>query len=240
MTSLPMQLYALSAGTKEKVVALLKQVKRAGYSKDRATEAFPSPVFELALDTGLIEYSASDHLSLTMIGRQTLKVLLSSAGLEEPQYASPVGSMGVKLTDLPQVSLKESPLQWLASRRDRHGQPMVTSEQVEAGERLRTDFTRACLGGITRSNWRTERLGSSYRQMEESDYQLDARRRFYDALDAVGPELSSVLVDVCCHLNGLAATEKKRGWPERTAKVVLCLALDRLYAHYLVALRASP
>lgn len=127
----------------------------------------------------------------------------------------------------------ESPLAWLARRRGRDGAALIDGEEFAAGERLRADFSRARLGGLT-SNWRgAERIsGGGFGREEIGMAALGARRRLAAALKAVGPGLDGVLLDVCCFLKGLEQVEIERRWPPRAAKVVLKLALQRLVAHY--------
>lgn len=122
------------------------------------------------------------------------------------------------------VNPAESPLAWLARRSH------VDAIQLAAGERLRADFTRAQLTPRVTSRW-SEIAGSGSPEAF-SDMVLSAKLRVSRAVTAVGPELSGVLLDVCCFLKGLELVEREHRWPARTAKVVLGLALDRLATHY--------
>lgn len=131
------------------------------------------------------------------------------------------------------VNDSESPLAWLARRKGRDGRAMIGPVQFIAGERLRADFTRAHLTPRVTSSWtgigRTKGSGGSG---EMSDLIVASRQRVSLALEACGPEFSGLLLDVCCFLRGLEDVERERGWPSRSAKVVLQLALDRLARHY--------
>jgi hypothetical protein len=68
--------------------------------------------------------------------------------------------------------------------------------------------------------------------VDMSDKVVAARLRFARAVEAVGPELAGILVDVCCFDRRLEEAGQAAGWPERAARVVLDLALTRLARHY--------
>jgi hypothetical protein len=136
----------------------------------------------------------------------------------------------------------ESPLAWLARRRGRDGRFLIEPHQLQAGERLRADFTRANLMPRTTSNWESpissdRRDGGRAGSFTET--MIASRQRVRQALDAAGPEFSGLLIDVCCFLKGLEGIERERAWPTRSAKIVLQLALDRLARHYGYAAKAT-
>lgn len=132
------------------------------------------------------------------------------------------------------TNVGENPLAWLATRKDRSGAPMITGEQHAAGKRLAGDYERAGRRERTTQSWDVSGVRGAARRdrLASSESAHDARRRVETALSAVGPGLADVLFAVCCDEIGLEAVEKRRGWPARSAKVVLKLALDRLITHY--------
>jgi uncharacterized protein DUF6456 len=134
------------------------------------------------------------------------------------------------------VNDSESPLAWLARRKGRDGRTMISPNQFVAGEKLRADFTRGQMTPRVTSNW-AEPSGGRSRGLkggagEMTDLIVASRQRVALAMEACGPEFSGLLMDVCCFLRGLEDVERERGWPARSAKLVLQLALDRLARHY--------
>src|SRR5215475_10688231 len=135
------------------------------------------------------------------------------------------------------VDQAESPLIWLARRRGRDGRALIEAHQLQAGERLRADFTRAHLMPRTTSNWSEplssgRQAGGSERVGMFTETMIAARQNVHQALNAVGPEFAGLLLDICCFLKGLEDVERERAWPARSGKVVLQLALARLARHY--------
>jgi len=132
----------------------------------------------------------------------------------------------------------KSPLGWLRSRKDLNGRPLIGEQQFEAGERLRADYWFAQMSPRVTANWSSlapqeqSARGAPASAADLRDEVLAAKDRVMGALAAVGPEVSGVLVDICCELKGLEEAEKQNGWPQRAGKVVLQIALTRLAKHY--------
>jgi hypothetical protein len=135
------------------------------------------------------------------------------------------------------VDLDESPVASLARRSGKGGSPWLAAHAVAAAERFRRDFEIGRLQPRVTANWSASvadgrRSGDGGGMADLTDMALAARRRFDGAVVAVGPELSGVLVDICCFVKGLETVERERQWPARSAKLVLRLALDSLARHY--------
>lgn len=113
-----------------------------------------------------------------------------------------------------------------------HQRGLISASEREAGERLQRDFHLAQMMPRLGVNWDvTVRSGRSA-PGAVPEMALAAKQRVRLALKAVGPELAGVLMDLCCEERGLEETEKSRGWPRASAKLVLRLALAGLARHY--------
>ncbi len=135
------------------------------------------------------------------------------------------------------VNLAESPLATLARRKGPDGKPFLTPELVQAGERLREDFERAQMGPRLGQNWDRFLTAGTDRGLFSGDAGMvegpsAARARVTEAMEALGPGLSDVVLRVCCFLEGLETTERRLGWSARSGKVVLKIGLQRLLRHY--------
>jgi hypothetical protein len=203
----------------------------------------PATVSEL-IAADLAACSADGRIALTAMGRARL-ARLAAAGADEGvgrfrsqhlalarRSAADPGGGAARVV----VNDAESPLAWLARRRGKDGRTMIAPVQFHAGERLRADFTFAQLAPQMAVDWSAPIRGaggaSAGAPAALADTVLAARQRLRRALDAAGPEFAGLLVDVCCFLKGLEDVERERGWPPRSAKVVLQLGLDRLVRHY--------
>jgi hypothetical protein len=128
------------------------------------------------------------------------------------------------------VNGAESPLGWLFAR------GLVTRRQYDAGERLRADWERAQFAPRVTMAWDAAPVakgrGGSAFEPDLSGAQIDARRRFEDAVESAGPGLADILWRVVCAGDGMREAESALGWPARAGKLVLTIALDRIADYY--------
>jgi hypothetical protein len=130
------------------------------------------------------------------------------------------------------VNVTESPLGWLLAR------GLVTRRQFDAGERLRSDWERAQLSPRVTMKWDAAPVargrGGSAIGPDLNGTQLDAKRRFEDAIASAGPGLADILWRIVCAGDGMRDAETALGWPARAGKLVLTFALDRVADYYRV------
>ena len=132
------------------------------------------------------------------------------------------------------VNLGESPVAWLARRKDAQGRPWLTLAEAAAGERLREEFEAS--GGLGRVTMRweaTARSGAARGPTPApAERVIQAKARVEAALAAAGPGLREILERTCMAGTALEAAERDLGLPRRAGKTLLKLALQRLAAHY--------
>lgn len=204
-------------------------------SPDRGTISVPTDALATMMREGLVQRRGG-QVGLSPEGRAKLRRAQADEQPFETQHRE-IGAKTIAMGDVRRTvraNLSESPLAHLARRRTKNGRPFLAAEEVDAGERLRSDYTRGRLMPRMGANWQAS-VSSGRRDggiAELTDAALASRQRVEHALDAVGPELSGLLVDICCFLKGLEEVERERGWPVRSAKVVLKTALAMLSRHY--------
>ncbi len=127
------------------------------------------------------------------------------------------------------VNIAESPLSWL------HARGHICDRLHDAGERLRADYERAQLPANVTMRWDPVRIKSTGDTgLSAGEKQIAAKRRFDEALQQAGKGLEDILWRVVCAGEGLPDAEKSLGWPARSGKLVLKLALDRVADYYRV------
>ncbi len=132
------------------------------------------------------------------------------------------------------ANLGESPIAWLARRKDAAGRPWLTPAEAAAGERLRDDAERAAGGVSLTMRWDAlPRAGSgTAARMEPGERILSAARRVDQALTAVGPRLRPIVSRICVHGDSLKLAETGLGLRRRQGKTLLKQGLQALAEHY--------
>lgn len=133
------------------------------------------------------------------------------------------------------ANLGESPILWLARRKDQSGRPWLTPAEVAAGERLRAEAEIALSGPSLTMRWDAlPRAGSGggATRIEPTDRALSASARVKAALDACGPRLRAMVEQVCIHGTSLQLAEQALSLRRRQGKTLLKQGLQALAEHY--------
>lgn len=128
------------------------------------------------------------------------------------------------------MNLSESPLGWLRSR------GLVSIRQFDAGEKLRGDFEWALLGPSVTMRWDASGVsgtrGLAPDELDRTTAQVAAKQRFDAAIAAAGAGLSDILWRTVCACESVPDAERALGWPARSGRLVLGMALDRVADFY--------
>jgi hypothetical protein len=148
---------------------------------------------------------------------------------EGPRHR-PAGPGGLARSRSVTVNLAESPLAWL------HARGHLSERLFDAGEALRADYERAQLPASITMRWDPVRAPSTAPGgLAPSERQIAARRRFDGAISAAGRGLEDILWRVVCTGESLPEAERHLGWPTRSGKLVLRIALERVADFYRIA-----
>ncbi|TPW32725.1 DUF6456 domain-containing protein [Pararhizobium mangrovi] len=208
--------------------------------RDGSRKSFARATVHEALGRGLVTRRGTTF-GLDPAGRAFLRRAHAAAGDEafaaqHGERVSETHTIGAEERTV-RVNAEQSPLAALARLKGREKTAFLDERAVAAGERLLADFTRGQMQPRVSANWEASIASRGSRSGgdgagELTEAALAARLRMERALDAVGPELSGVLLDVCCFQKGLAIVERERRWPARSAKLMLKTALAALARHY--------
>ena len=123
----------------------------------------------------------------------------------------------------------------LSTQRDAKGRPYLSADEVEAGDMFARDYGAANgsnIGTQSYSGVVISRDRACNGAEDISIHMLDRQKRSRAALQYVGPGLDQTLIALCGREWGLEQLEAEQGWPKRSAKAILKLALARLSVFY--------
>ncbi len=126
-------------------------------------------------------------------------------------------------------------LRRLAALQDQSGAHWLSGAELDVAARLRSDWELSQVGLVRGSDWAAPPQSGGARgpgnAVENAMIRhADARKRVAEALEALAPPLRRVVERVCLHEDGLEALERAEGWPARSGKLALKMALAQLAA----------
>jgi hypothetical protein len=152
------------------------------------------------------------HLDADPFAAQHRVIAKSAAGVEMNHAESPLSRLGIAAG----------------------GEAFLERHHVEAGERVRRLVERAGLQPrLTMTYSVSGNAGNGRHSAADiSDLAADARRDVASIYRLLPRDCAGVVIDICGLLKGLQQVERERGWPRRSAKLVLRIGLEQLAKYY--------
>jgi len=127
-----------------------------------------------------------------------------------------------------------SPLRRLARIKDGAGQPLLTTAEIEAGERFASDYHFSALGTLATQNYMSTGSGTTYSGDQDtlSVQKLDARNRVMSVIGELGGGLDRAVIAVCVNELTLERLEQTENWVKKSGRTILKLGLQRLVKFY--------
>lgn len=110
-------------------------------------------------------------------------------------------------------------------------EPFLAAHHVEAARRLSRLFERARMRQRVTMSYDPTRVGGSKGRPQQGELAasaIEARRLLVGLAERMPRDCWVMLMDVCGYDKGVQQIETERGWPRRSAKLVLRIALDHL------------
>jgi hypothetical protein len=187
--------------------------------------------------SGAIAAADAGGYQLTPAGHATVRRAEARVGEEfiaqhGPVTARPVVDQDGQIASArgydPYPSLKR-----LSALRDQSGAPWLNARELAVAARLRSDWEAGQAGLVRGSDWSSGPKSSASRGPGNAAESAmirccEARARAVNALEALAAPLRRVVERVCLHDEGLETLERGEGWPSRSGKLALKLALAQL------------
>lgn len=132
------------------------------------------------------------------------------------------------------ANLGESPILWLARRKDASGRPWLSPSEVAAGERLRHEAEQSQRGPQVTMSWQAlpHRGRGNCPHADPLDRALSASSRVARALQSLSPRLRAIVEQVCIHGSSLQIAEQQLFLRRRQGKTLLKQGLKDLAEYY--------
>lgn len=133
------------------------------------------------------------------------------------------------------VNMGMSAFERLCRRKDKRGNPLLSSAQQEAGQRFIRDYAMAGHGHVATQNYMSageDKTAYSGATEDAHIRRLDAGRNYEAAKSAMGEGLDKAVLAVCCQGQRLEQIERTEKWASGTGLTLLRMGLTLLEKHY--------